>query len=142
MTGALVRIVVADFAEDADSYSDMGGYEDAHLRACLDDGTEAARERADVLYFDGAVSADVVAAQLEAYPGCMVVAGALADGSVAVALRARGSGPGSGIAVDCASIASLVHALLTRVARGEGARAPRSGLIVRCPERRPKRLGT
>ena len=70
-------------------------HEDVHLRACVDDGMDTAlRERADVLYFDRAVSADEVAAQLDVYPGCVVCVGASADGTIALAVRAGGGGPG------------------------------------------------
>jgi hypothetical protein len=80
---------------------------DTHLRACLDDAADRALiEHADVLYFTRAVSADEVAAQLAAFPGCMVSAGSTADGSVLLAVRGGGR---EGI---CPLIASAVHALL------------------------------
>jgi hypothetical protein len=88
-----VRISVDEFGGGIDSCTDI--HEDVHVRACVDDGTDtAARERADVLYFDRAVSADEVAAQLDAYPGCVVCVGASADGAIALAVRAGGGGPG------------------------------------------------
>jgi hypothetical protein len=150
--GGMVRISVDEFSGGIDSCTVM--HEDVHSRACVDDSTDAAgRERADVLYFDRAVSAEEVAAQLDVYPGCAVCVGASADGSIALAVRAGGGGGGGGsegghgridgrhmeilglsggvdgrggMEADCALIASFVHALLIRVVRGGGA-APRTG---------------
>ena len=205
--GGMVRISVDEFgggeftggmfSGGVDSSADI--HEDVHLRACVDDGADTAlRERADVLYFDRAVSADEVAAQLDVYPGCVVCVGASADGAIALAVRVGGGGPGriagtialgggkdgggagrvagtialggggegggsgriegrvveiSGLfggaddlgvtGADCALIASLVHALLTRVAGGPPRAAsplpppPRTGLRVPLRERLP-----
>lgn len=152
--GGMVRISVGEFSGGIDSCTDM--HEDVHLRACVDGGTDTAlRERADVLYFDRAVSADEVAVQLDVYPGCAVCVGASADGTIALAVRAGGGGqhritgrlgeiPGlsgradglGGMDADCALIASFVHALLTRVVRRRTALSPRSGLRVPLREQR------
>jgi hypothetical protein len=85
------------------------GYEvrDSHLRVSLDDAADRnLREHADVLYFTRAVSAEEVAAQLAVYPGCLVCAGAAADGGILIAVR------GAGQVEICPLMASTVHALL------------------------------
>jgi hypothetical protein len=80
---------------------------DIHLRVCLDDAAATAlRAHADVLYFARIVPAEVVAAQLAAFPGCLVCAGPAADGTVVLAVR---GGRWEGISP---LLASAVHALL------------------------------
>jgi hypothetical protein len=81
--------------------------QDSHLRVSLDDAADRGlREHADVLYFTRPVSAEEVAAQLAIFPGCLVCAGAAADGSILIAVR------GGGQTEICPLMASTVHALL------------------------------
>jgi hypothetical protein len=76
---------------------------DVHLRACVDDvADEGDLAAADVLYFARPVGADVVAAQLIQFPGCVVCAGRTEDGALLLAVREWRIG----------RVASLVHALL------------------------------
>lgn len=86
---------------------------DEHLRVCLDDAEAAVDDldpaRADVLYFLSPVAAGEVVAQLAGYPGCVVCAGTVEDGTVLLAVR-----PGAvGAIRSCQAVASVVHALLT-----------------------------
>ncbi len=78
--------------------------QDVHLRACVDDvADEGDLGAADVLCFARPVGADVVAAQLAQFPGCVVCAGRTEDGALLLAVRER----------RIERVASLVHALLT-----------------------------
>ena len=88
---------------------------DVHLRACLDRAADADHlADADVLYFEGAVSALDVAGQLGAYPGCVVCAGTTQDGTVLFAVKA---GCGGG---QVELLASVMHALLAGGVGGVG----------------------
>lgn len=117
--GVMVRISMAQLGAGADRSSSAAELSvDVHLRACVDAAADrAVREHSDVLYFRRAVSVEEVVAQLRAFPGCAVCAGASADGLVTFAARPGaecplivgrlGGGGGS-----CAAIASLIHALM------------------------------
>jgi hypothetical protein len=82
---------------------------DQHLRACVDalgDACELAD--ADVLYFARPIAAPDVAAQLAAYPGCVVCAGTADDGTVLLAVR----GDVAALSGPCSELASILHALV------------------------------
>ena len=85
--------------------------DDVHVRACVD-AKGADRDSgddlaiADVLFFSRPTTAAFVTAQLDLYPGCLVCAGVVEDGTLVLAVR---GGPGSARAP---LVASAVHALL------------------------------
>lgn len=93
----LIQVTLAPVAE----------VRDVHVRACVDDTDDGAElARADVLYFAQTVTESQLAAQLAAYPGCMICAGVATHGTLIFAVRgAQG--------VDGVSrVASVIHALL------------------------------
>ena len=85
--------------------------DDVHVRARLAgvDRADDGLEHADVLYFAQIVSADDVAAQRAAHPGCAVCAGPAADGGIVLAVRGGSLGRSHG---KSPLVASVVHALL------------------------------
>lgn len=87
--------------------SPVAGVRDVHVRACVD-GTDDSGElaRADVLYFARPVTESQLAAQLAAYPGCMICAGVAAHGTLIFAVRSAQGGDG------VSRVASVIHALL------------------------------
>jgi len=93
------------------------GTHDVHVRACVDGaGGGADLAHADVLYFTQRITPAQVAAQLEIYPGCVVCAGAVENGTLVFAVR------GEQRHGDAPFVASAVHALLTlHVGTGERA---------------------
>ena len=97
--------------------------DDVHVRACVDaegadrDGHDDLAI-ADVLFFARPTTPALVAAQLDVYPGCLVCAGVVEDGTLVLAVRGGSSGGRAPL------VASAVHALL---ARCFGARAQSVG---------------